>query len=340
MKVEKNHNTKDDETGDTPRGPASLIVKKYGGNIGTEQAKELASINSPLVQSLIFYEQSVRGWGPKLYGLFEGGRVEEFVDCHTLTPEEAFTPHLSKDVAKAYARFHSLDLPISRKDFDVLSQILSSVEGNKKELREFLSSGKINEQELLMSFQRLHDFPLEEEIKWLQSIHPKIKQRIVLCTMDPNYPNRLVRKQKATDADATQVVIIDFDATRYFPRGFDFGGHFVNRMFNWACKETKLSGQQYPSQADRVTFLSAYLEVSKKLLADFDESSLDSLENVMLEADVSALSFIMSMLVANLTLYAILEKEPKHWTCLDPMMTLYVQLKEQFSSKYSHLLTN
>ena len=53
------------------------------------QIKDKITINSPLVQSLIFYGQSKQGWGPKLYGLLEDGRVEEFVDCHTLTAEEA-----------------------------------------------------------------------------------------------------------------------------------------------------------------------------------------------------------------------------------------------------------
>ena len=108
----------------SPSAPTSLVVKTYGGNIFTKQAAELSSINSCLVQSIIFHQQSTRGWGPKLYGLFDGGRIEEFIDCHTLTAQEAFSDELMADVVTAYACFHSLKLSIKQHSYDFLAQLL------------------------------------------------------------------------------------------------------------------------------------------------------------------------------------------------------------------------
>ena len=77
-------------------GPTSIVFKKCGGNVFDEDVKEVVITNSPLVQSLIFYEQSKRVWGPKLCGLLEIGRIEEFVSRHTLNQKESFTSELNQ----------------------------------------------------------------------------------------------------------------------------------------------------------------------------------------------------------------------------------------------------
>ena len=114
------------------------MYKKYGGNPRGAPIKDKVTINSALVQSLIFYEQSRRGWGPKLLGLFEDGRVEEFVDCHTLTAEEAFKPDMIKDVAKAFARFNSHKFPFSQEPTDRLEKAMEGLEQGKESLRELI----------------------------------------------------------------------------------------------------------------------------------------------------------------------------------------------------------
>ena len=332
------YQSKDGKRVDPLAGPSSLLVKKYGGNVFTEQAKNFS--NSSLYQSLIFYEQSVRGWGPKLYGLLEDGRVEEYVDCHTLTPEEAFTPEFSRDIAKAYARFHSLKLPLKRDDQSILMETELALNSCKKETKNFLASGKLQDAELIESFNRLFEFSMDDEILWLYCLLKKTKHRTVLCTMDPNYLNRLVRNQKPSDPNATRVVLIDFDLSKYADRGYDLAGHFVNRMFCWSGKDTKVSGAEYPSEEERVAFLSAYLEEAEELFDDFDRNSLDSLENLIQETDVYAMFFSIALISFGFFLYSMIEKEPKMGTFIDPVLVLYRQLKQEFCSKYTQLVTN
>lgn len=325
---------------DSSDGPTSVVFKKYGGNIYTQQAKEMGfKINSQLVQSLIFYEQAKRGWGPKLYGLFEGGRIEEFIDCHTLKAEEAFDPELSKDLAKAYARFHSLQVPIKKEHFDMLAQLLPAVDENNKQLATFIESKNMDETDPLMCFKRLHKFPFHEEGKWLESIRQKVTQRTVLCTMDPNYLNRLVRNERPSDPKATRTLIIDFDVSAYSYRGYDLGGHFILRMFN-SDEEFKMSNLPYPSEAEQMTFLSAYLEEVEKLLDDLDKNSLDSVENLLLECQLNSLDYVVSILISGLKVHTILEEKPNLPGFIDPLLNVYTELKERFCSKYPELVKN
>ena len=337
MKVEK---VSIDEEEDDGGGPRKILVKKYGGNIFDNQAKQVLRINPPMIQSLIFYENSRCGWGPELYGLFEEGRVEEFVECHTLTGEEAFTPEMSRETARAFARFHSLNVPIAHEHYDTLARTLTFVKEGKNQLRNFLNNGHLGQSQSLRCFEKLYEFPIEEEAAWVNSIRPKIEQRTVLCTLDPNYLNRLVRNEKPKDADAPRVLLIDFDITAYSDRGYDLGGHFINRMFDARATETFFTGLPYPSELEQRTFLSFYLEEWKKLHDDPDTSGLDSMDNLMLECDLNALVYLLVMLVLSLTMFSIVDKKPQVVTFIDPVMPLYKDLKKKFCAKYPHLADN
>ena len=101
------------------REPASVVLRFYSTKYN----------DSPLWRTdaeevLFFAEMARRGWGPKLHGVFAGGRVEEFVVSHTLTPEECMQTDISKDLAQAFARVHSLTpgLPFRRNKLDLMLQ--------------------------------------------------------------------------------------------------------------------------------------------------------------------------------------------------------------------------
>ena len=337
---ERNNKEKENYHNEETSGPTKLVFKQYGGNVFTDAAKDVLTINSPLVQSLIFYEQSKRGWGPKLYGLLDNIRIEEFVECHTLRHTEAFTPEILKDTAKAFARFHSLKLPINQECKDTLKETFLTSAINKEKMKNFLESDPIIDTEILKRFNKLMLFPFEEEEKWINSFRRKIQQRKVLCTMDSNYLNRLVREEKPSDPDATRVLIIDFDASGYSDRGFDLAGHFISKMFDVSNKETMISGFEFPSESEQMSLLSAYLEECEKLFDDFDKNSLDSLENLLLETDLNLFIVLYSYFSFGLVLYSSYKEEPAITTFISPGLKLYNEKKQEFLVKYSHLISN
>lgn len=156
------------ENNDQSDGPKKLMFKKYGGSVLEEKLITMMKMNTPLIQGIIAYEQSCRKWGPKLFGLFNEGRIEEFIDCHTLTAEEAFTPDISKDVAKSYARFHSLKLPFNQEPHDCLIKMFKSLDDGRKELSTFLST--CDEAKTKQTFEKLFNFQFEQEYKWINQI--------------------------------------------------------------------------------------------------------------------------------------------------------------------------
>lgn len=314
--------------------PKKLLFKKYGGAIFDELTKDKISFNSPFIQSLIFYEQSCRGWGPKLYGITETGRVEEFVDCHTLKPVEAFTSEMMKDVAKAYARFHSYKLPLKKKPYELIDSLLETVEPNKKALEESVKSKK----ECDPCLNELLQYPFESEVKWFKSIVSKMSQRDVLCTMDPNYLNRLVKNEKPKNENSIRTQIIDFDLTSYSPRGYDLAGHFISRLLDPTQKDNLISGHPYPSESERLSFLRFYLDECKGFFDDFDPSSLDSLENLLIEVDINLIIFTIINLMLCLPLVSADTKIMNVVPVMDLLLKLNHKFKEEFIHKYPSLI--
>lgn len=50
--------------------------------------------------------------GPEILGIFEGGRIEEFIPSHTITTPEL--AGINKTVANMTARLHKLNMPIDK----------------------------------------------------------------------------------------------------------------------------------------------------------------------------------------------------------------------------------
>ena len=319
--------------------PKSLVFKKYGGNERGTVFEDKVVINSPLVQSLVFYEQSKRGWGPKLFGLFENGRVEELVDGHTLTAEEAFTPDMIKDSAKAFARFNSHKFPFCQKPRDILQEAMLTVEPSKNDLRELINSGDLGGlKEANYPMEEMLNFPYETERQWIDSIESKITQRVVFCTLDNNYLNRLVRNVKQSDENSTMTVLIDFDQSAYSYRGTELAGHFLCRLFDISSKDSKYNNVPIPTESERTEFLIAYLEECKELFDDFDADSLDSLEQLTLEVDFHLCSYALSCVIFCIQVVKLIQPDASMGAFVRPMLKIQKELKEYFCKKYPSLV--
>lgn len=50
--------------------------------------------------------------GPKLFGIFDEGRIEEFIESRPLATEELGIREISTEIARKLARVHQLKIPI------------------------------------------------------------------------------------------------------------------------------------------------------------------------------------------------------------------------------------
>jgi len=53
--------------------------------------------------------------GPEVYGLFDEGRIEEFINAPNLKHEDYYNLEISRSVAMMLGDFHLLKMPFSKK---------------------------------------------------------------------------------------------------------------------------------------------------------------------------------------------------------------------------------
>lgn len=321
---------------ETNDSPSSLVYKKYGGNVLAEVLDDEVPVNSPLKQSIISYEMSKRHWGPRLFGVTDNTRIEEYIDCDTLTASQVFTSEISNDLARVFARFHSLDFPFNRERG--YGQDWSKIFNRAKEdfnlwIESAASTANTVPDEVINSFKELFSFPFAQELAWLASTIAKIKHRTVFCNMDPNYLNRLVKKKTTLSAHEDRCMIIDFDISCYYHRGYDLGGLFVSRTFDLLAEDYS-SGFPYPSQEERDAFLTRYLDESRHVFDDFDPVSPDNIENIRKEADVHAINCVFDILMESSNYFKLYSTCPKLHLSVDAMLKLFYTLKHDFQAKY------
>ncbi|CAO4369798.1 unnamed protein product [Caenorhabditis nigoni] len=58
---------------------------------------------------------SERGLGPKLYGFFEGGRMEEYLPSRTLNFDDVLNPEISQKIGTVFPLYHAIKVPVSRR---------------------------------------------------------------------------------------------------------------------------------------------------------------------------------------------------------------------------------
>lgn len=239
---------------------------------------------------LVFYTMSRLGFGPKLYGVFEGGRLEEFVEGRTLINEDVQNPDLMAAFAKNLFKFHALKLPMNR-------NYPSFIEKIDLMLPDYVSTWKddVFSKETEAKFQGQKDraaaFDIQSEFAWLKSVFPKIKTRRVFSHNDMNRANCLLRE--GVENAEEKVILIDYEMACYNYRGMDIGLHFHNRTFDVSNPMNRFrSGLDYPTEEERRHFVKAYLDEARKQAAyEIDEEGLDSEDVLLLEAEFFNLVF-------------------------------------------------
>lgn len=229
-------------------------------------------------ETLVFYAVGLAGLGPKLHGSFDGGRVEEFIPSHMLREVDyEERPETVLELARKLARYHSLDLPISKKRHQILDACESLYQ--QRDLVEFR---KLTNHLGIMDISLCEQFDAKSEIDWLRKAENVIGGRIVTISGDINKNNILVRDKP--DKFGERVMMIDYELTTRDYRGRDLGQLFIFRIFEMVDGLFSLIGD-YPDESWRRLIITEYLKETRKLnYFDWDEK-LDSVDHVLMEAD-------------------------------------------------------
>jgi choline/ethanolamine kinase len=291
-------------------------------------------MNSETEEALIYQEQSRTGNGPKIYGLFPNGRVEEFVKSHTLTHEEASRPEFLTDLGKVYARFHAMDLPLSR---DYMRLLFGKVNINK----ELFYTPEMKETGIDFDFLLSIDF--DHEMQMMKKVVDSVDSRDVLLQFDNHFLNVLtLEKSEGRNSQRDlRVMLIDYEISMYGKRFLDFGGHFNARMYNVANRNgSKASGHEFPPERERQLFLREYLKEYIRINGGDYNETIDNEEHLMLESEVGSLFCSLSMSSAILQMGDNFKSEPFFFSFADILLRFYLKKKENMKKRFPHLSLN
>ncbi|XP_066959984.1 choline/ethanolamine kinase isoform X4 [Macrobrachium rosenbergii] len=231
--------------------PSEVLLRIYGQVHGED------ALESLLTESVIFALLSERRLGPRLYGVFPGGRLEQFIPARSLLTEELGDRELSPLIASKMARIHALNVPISKEP----SWLWNTMEKWLKSGQELFSKKPNIDGIPEHILDRVKKFNYRKEIDYLRKIIAKVQSPVVFSHNDMQEGNILLNTQGKTPDD--RLSIIDFEYCSYNYRGFDIANHFCEWMYEYKLPVYPyytVAKENFPEKDKQLFFIRAYLE--------------------------------------------------------------------------------
>lgn len=229
-----------------------------------------------VLESVMFAILAERSLGPKLYGIFPQGRLEQFIPSRRLDTEELSLPDISAEIAEKMATFHGMKMPFNKEPkwlFGTMEKYLNQVlkikfteESRVKQLQEFLS----------------YNLPLE--LGKLRLLLESTLSPVVFCHNDCQEGNVLLLEGQENSAKQ-KLMLIDFEYSSYNYRGFDIGNHFCEWMYDYTYENYPFftaDSQKYPTREQQLHFISSYLATFQNDFGNLSREEKSTIEEEML----------------------------------------------------------
>ncbi|KAH8326024.1 hypothetical protein KR067_012734 [Drosophila pandora] len=189
--------------------PREVLLRIYGQTHSDQMMENM------ITESVVFALLSERNFGPKLYGIFPGGRIEQFLPARSLATAELGEQRISMKVAEKLGDIHSLSIPMSKEPdwiWTCMNRWVTSFESTMK--GKCLSKAK-NSPVLKKQMELLRTINYEEEIAWLKSVIEAGDYPVVFCHNDLQEGNILMRQtqQERTPRVSISSLRSNFDET-------------------------------------------------------------------------------------------------------------------------------
>jgi len=228
--------------------PESVIYRKFG---------DVGELVDRKTENYILKGLGDQHVGPKFYAGTEKYRVEKFYDSTDLNPEKFQEPLIRRQMAKAIAELHSVNLD----ELDKTPVMMKVLEG-KVLLKDAQEKARRDvytpmERKLLDEILSLTS---EQEISFLKKSLPTNTESVVFSHNDAHSQNVLLLKKNQ------ELMLIDYEYSAYNYRGYDIANIFNETIFEYHtherpyynCDETR-----FPSDDEIREFIQYYLFFSK-----------------------------------------------------------------------------
>ncbi|KAF8140011.1 kinase-like protein [Boletus edulis] len=208
--------------------------------------------------------------GPRIYGTFANGRIEEYFDSVTLGPSDLRDEKISRWIGSRMAELHSVEITAIEGPLSVRGLEGKSWEiGVKKNVRTWLPVARKvlahpNVDKSERSVLNLDAF-LEgwvRYLRWLSQVE-KVEgsSQRVFAHNDTQYGNilRLTGKLAEGTPEHRQLVVVDFEYASPNPLAFDIANHFHEWTADYLSSTPHLLDfSRYPTPQQRRNFYQAY----------------------------------------------------------------------------------
>ena len=275
----------------TVKEPRKIVIRKYGGNsVGNKDTLQPLTTTQELI---LVCELANRNLAPKLFGFFDGGRIEEYIDSHQMTEKEASTPDIETDLAKNLARFHAVDnVPFPKPGYDYSHVLREHFRGASEGIKNILQNKDLSE------VHHIFQQDWEDELDWLSPLISEDKHRIVLMHWDTHLQNIGVRN--SVSDGQLKTILYDYEMSTYQMRGKDIGLFLLSKIGLIGTTDMKMQTEEidFPSEEKCRLFVQEYMIEAKQLFEDWNEQGMDNFDHIMMESIiggmVSAICFLFA----------------------------------------------
>ncbi|XP_050535402.1 choline/ethanolamine kinase isoform X2 [Daktulosphaira vitifoliae] len=226
--------------------PRDVLMRLYGQTHGE------SAIENIITESVIFTLLSERGLGPRLHGIFPGGRLEEYIPARSLKSDELSDQKLSLMIAEKMADLHQLNIPIN-KDSTWLWDTMD------RWLQQPISDCNLSRDNIELD--QILSINLSDETRWLKKHLTKLRSPVVFCHNDLQEGNVLLKEKELTGSRS--LCLIDYEYCAYNYRGFDIANHFIEWIYDYTNPKYPhytVKRDLFPTKDQQVEFLKRYLQ--------------------------------------------------------------------------------
>ncbi|KFB49615.1 AGAP007957-PA-like protein [Anopheles sinensis] len=196
--------------------PKEVLLRIYGQTHGEH------ALETMLTESVVFTLLSERKLGPKLHGIFPGGRIEQYIPARALLTAELSDTKISLKIAEKMAAIHSMDIPVSKEPdwiWNTMNRWLKGVETTLKTMERDRANGNnatakdttekpVNNNNndggdgdgQCEKANILTEMDLVAEVEWLRSVIESEDFPVVFCHNDLQEGNILLRQDYSSTA--------------------------------------------------------------------------------------------------------------------------------------------
>lgn len=179
-----------DSVQETNFEPKEVLLRIYGQTHGSD------ALEAMVTESVVFTLLSERKLGPKLHGIFPGGRIEQYIPARPLCTSELSDLKISMRIAKKMAEIHSLNIPVSKEPdwlWNTMSKWLQNIETILSNYES--KKNNFNESE---HYKKILSVNYREEINWLKALVERNNFPVVFSHNDMQEGNILLREDDTT----------------------------------------------------------------------------------------------------------------------------------------------